>query len=388
MQLVSRGAMKLALALLMAAMAAGGAQAESQMVDGAQLVLTNTLSSDTVIGVDPALSGHVRVTLDGESGDTGCLSLIGGASAVVSTSGCSAESGALRIDVPPGAPITLTNTSDGAVHLPDTDAPVTLTLTGSGDVNGGRVGYLTLAVHGSSDVKLGVVRGGAALEMTGSGDVRLTSVLGALVIKRQGSGDLAVGHIEAPTVDIQSSGSGDTLLGGGSIATLVSHMQGAGDLAVAADVHDGDVSAYGGGDVKLGRITGTVRRSHGGGSDIYVGGPHALDSVIGKVAMAVGNGESFDTTSSQAPSILGHLLTACVVGLMAYIVWRIIKRGGGVAAMRSSFGRSGRPEPAAPTHPGVVAVCDMMARLDQRLGRVEGYVTSREFDLQQKFRQL
>jgi hypothetical protein len=33
-------------------------------------------------------------------------------------------------------------------------------------------------------------------------------------------------------------------------------------------------------------------------------------------------------------------------------------------------------------------VCDALKRVEDRLGRVEGYVTSREFDLQQKFKKL
>jgi len=369
----------LSLALLLAAFAgAGAARAETRTLEGETLVLTDTLPNSTIISTDPSLSGHVRVSMDG---DLHCLSLTGGATAVVATSGCSDESGTLRIDVPSSMPLTLSMNGDGGLRLGATDAPVILTTTGDGDVAAGRVGRLVLSVHGSSNVTFGAVRGGASLDMTGSGDVRLASLDGGLVLKHEGSGDLAIGHIESASVDLESTGSGDMLFGAGEIASLVAHLQGHGDLAVAARVHDGDVRAYGGGDVKLGQITGTLNRASGDGSDIIVGGPAVVDTIIGQVAKAVG--EHRDGTNVVVHSTGGgHFLALILVGIMAYIGWRMIKRRGGVSTLRRA------PPSAAPSNPGVVAVCDTMARLEERLGRVEQYVTSREFELQQKFRKL
>jgi hypothetical protein len=374
----------LGLALALAALASpGGARAETRTLSGQQLVLTNTLTGDTIISTDPSLSGAIRVSMDD---GVGCLSLVGGETAVIATSGCSDDSNTLRIDVPPHMPLTISSTGDGTLRLGDTLAPVVLTLTGSGDVTGGRVGRLVLGVHGNSDVSLGAVLQGGVLEMTGSGDVRLASLNGELVVKHQGSGDLAIGHIEVASADLESTGSGDMLLGGGLIGTLVAHLNGHGDLAVAATVHNADVSAHGGGDVKLGPVTGTLNRSAGGGSDIYVGGPEVVDTVIAQVAKAVGSGKSSTVTVDTDHHSAGHFFTFIAVCIMLYIGWRIVRRGRGGAAPMGA--RAGRAPDAPPSNPGVATICATMSRLEERLGRVEYYVTSREFDLQQKFRKL
>jgi hypothetical protein len=103
---------------------------------------------------------------------------------------------------------------------------------------------------------------------------------------------------------------------------------------------------------------------------------------MAKVASMVGGSRSTVHTSSHW---FGHLVALVLVGVMLFFVWRIVRRGGGIAGLRSA-GR--QPGPGAPLHPGVVAVCDIMARLEQRLGRLETYVTTREFDLNRKFREM
>ncbi len=353
------------------------AWADSREIAGASLVLNNTRSEDTVISTDPTLAAHVRVSMDG---DLNCLTLTGsGSGAVIGTSRCSDDAGTLRIDVPPQMPLTITSNSSGDIRISDTAAPVILNLGGSGDVTGGRTGPLVLNMHGSSDVQLGDVEGLASLEMIGSGDVRLAGVFGTLVLKHHGSGDLAVGHVDAPSVEIESTGSGDMVLGGGHVDVLNVHMHGDGDLAVAAPVRDGDVSAYGGGDVKIGVVSGTLHRASGGDSGIYVGGPSVVDTLIGKVATEIATHHRHTVTVTSSSHTHAGMVVVGAVAL--FIVWRIARR-------RPVPGAPARSMGAGPGHPGVVAVCDALKRVEDRLGRVEGYVTSREFDLQQKFKKL
>jgi len=362
-------------AMLAVLTASGTARAETREIQGETLVLNSSMSADTVISTDATLSGHVRVSLDSH---LDCLSATGGVTAIVTTSGCTDDAGTLRIDVPPDMPLNITGNGDGNIHLNATHAPLILSMNGSGDVTGGDVGRLVLSVHGSSDVKLGAVQGGAVLDMTGSGDVRLASVAGELVLKHHGSGDLAVGHIEAPVVSIESTGSGDMLFGAGNIATLAARMQGNGDLGVAAPVHDADINTYGGGDVKLGAVTGTLNRHSGDGSDIIIGGPALVDTIIGKVATSISTGDSHTVTTSSGGA---HFLHFLLFAIGAFIIWRLIRRRGG-------FPRPAQPVAAASVHPGVAAITEKLRHVEERLGRVEGYVTSREFDLQQKFKKL
>jgi len=135
-----------------------------------------------------------------------------------------------------------------------------------------------------------------------------------------------------------------------------------------------------------------LNRSASAGSDVVVGGPSLVDTVIGEVAHKVGTEDSSGHTGTSVtihhsqPTFFGHLLTLVFAGIVLYIIWRMVQRRGGVTAMKARF--AGSPPSAGPINPGVVAVCEIMARLDQRLGRVETYVTSREFDLQRKFKDL
>jgi hypothetical protein len=352
--------------------AAGTAGAETREIEGETLVLNSSMSADTIISVDPSLAGRIRVSLDR---NFDCLSATGGVTAVITTSGCPNNAGTLRIDVPHEMPLNITGNGDGNIHLFATHAPLILSLNGSSDVTASDVGHLVLSVHGSSDVKFGAVEGGAVLDMSGSGDVRLASVAGAIVLKHSGSGDLAVGHIEAPVVSVESTGSGDMLFGSGSVGTLAARMQGDGDLAIAAPVHDADVNAFGGGDVKLGAVTGTLHRNSGDGSDIIIGGPALVDTIIGKVAQSISVSEGHTVST---PSGGGQFFHFVLFAIAAFIVWRLISR-------RNSIVR--RPAGTA-IHPGVAAITEKLKSVEDRLGRVEGYVTSREFDLQQKFKKL
>jgi len=359
--------------VLAASAAAIQASAETRDYAGETLVFSDTMTSDAVISTDPALSGHVRVSMDG---NLSCLTITDTAAVAISTSGCSEDAGTLRIDVPPDMPITVTGNGDGNLRIADTNGPLILSMNGTGNVTGGHVGRLVLSLHGSSNISFGAVSGDATLEMTGDGDVRLASVAGALALKHHGDGDLAVGHIEGLALEIESTGSGNELIGAGSVGTLVVHIQGDGDLALAATVHDADISAYGGGDVKLGKITGTLHRASGDGSDIIIGGPAMVNTVIGKVANAIGTHQGSDRGGDRSHGFT-HFLMFIVVCVMAFIIWRIVRRGGSRAA----------PAPGV-MHPGVAAITETLKRVEDRLGRVEGYVTSREFDLQQKIKKL
>jgi hypothetical protein len=370
----------LAAALTLATcMAAPAAFADSRTVEGSTLVLDDTMSSDVVINVKSTLANHIVFSAHG---DLSCLSVVGTGAVSVSTSGCD-SSGRLAIDVPRGTPLTITAGGSGNIRFADDiAATVTLSLTGSGDLVGrGITGALVLDVHGANDVSLGNISGEATLDMAGSGDVRLAGIDGVLALKHTGSGELAVGHVESPSVTIDSTGSGDMLFGRGDIRSLVAHLQGNGDLGVAAEVHDGDIRAYGGGDVKLGRVTGSLAKANGDDSDIIVGGPRIVDTVVGEVAKKIAEDPESDSESRSTHSYSVHGLMLLVLAIAAFILWRIMRRPGGLAGLRAKV-------PVAPSHPGVVALCERMARMEERLGRVEGYVTSREFDLHQKFRNL
>jgi hypothetical protein len=207
---LSAGALFAALALT------GTARADTRTFIAKQLVLRDTLQEDTVIEPDTSLVGQVRITRDD---GLDCLNIVEGGALVVDTARCDSDE-SLHIDVPPGMPLVLTANGGGDIKIGDIGGPLTLDLTGHGDVKAGRTGPLILTLVGGSDVSLGSVFGPSELTMSGSGDVKMTGARGPLTIRSSGSGDLAIGSIDSATVDVQGSGHGDILIGGGTIGSL------------------------------------------------------------------------------------------------------------------------------------------------------------------------
>jgi hypothetical protein len=361
---------------------AAPAHADTQTITAHSLVLSDSLQEDTSIQPDVTLNGAVRVTM--EDG-LDCLTMVHGDTLVIETARCGSDS-ALRIEVPPGFPITLKASAGGDIKIGNIGGPLNLSVSGSGDINTGHTGLLTISSGGSSDISVGAVDGPAVLTLSGSGDVRMKSVNGPLIIKKSGSSDVAVGSVESPAVEVQNSGSGDVLLGGGTIGSLKVDINGSGDFATAATSRDAELNAHGGGDMRVGPVTGHIIRNSGGGSEIHIGTSALVGSVITDVAKAIGDDDShrriitFDGGNSMAE----HVATLIVAGFLIYLIYRIIRRN----SRTRTTARQAAASQSPPTHPGVIAVCETLARVEQRLGRVEAYVTSREFDLQQKFREM
>jgi hypothetical protein len=83
-----------------------------------------------------------------------------------------------------------------------------------------------------------------------------------------------------------------------------------------------------------------------------------------------------------------HVVAGLMVLGLLVALWRTIARHGGVARFARPGGRPESGGAPAPRHAGVIAVCDKIAELEKRLARVEIHVTSREFDLNRKFREI
>jgi hypothetical protein len=107
------------------------------------------------------------------------------------------------------------------------------------------------------------------------------------------------------------------------------------------------------------------------------------ESLNGASAHGEGGGGAI---GSAVGSAVGHVLAGMVVLGVLIAVWRTVMRNGGPNVLRDRFHSS--TTPAAPRDPGVIALCELMASLERRLARVEIHVTSREFDLNRKFREI
>lgn len=372
--------------LLAAALAHSPARADDLTVAGAHLVLTLNGASDVRIATSGELHGQVRIT--GE--DAGCLSSHeGGGTVVLDDAACGSNFDNATIIVPRDMPLTLSVNGSGNVTLGDSDAPVAVSLHGSGDFHAGDLAVLNLSVFGSGDSAIGAIRQTGALAMNSNGSVKIQRAAGIFHAHLTGSGDLAVGTAATMATDVEIDGSGDVSIGAGSVGALHARVAASGDLIVGGTALTADLTASGGGDIRVADVSGPVTRRATGGSSITT--HSGLASGIGKIvnfgiALDDDGGALRGRVAQAGGSTVHHVLAGIFVLFVLFLIWRSLQRRGGVAALRAQLGRPGGA--AAPAHPGVIAVRETLARLDGRLARVESYVTEREFELHRKFRDL
>jgi hypothetical protein len=366
------------------------ARADVRTIAGNSLAMTLTTDQEVSVEPDASLTGQVRLVSD----NTGCLDASAhGGEVQVLTAACDSDSGKLTVMVPPGFAVTMLIAGSGNVHVGDLTGALKATLSSDGDLVAGHSGPVQLAIRGSGDATLRGVAGPAEIDVSGSGTVKLMRLNGSLHYSQHGSGDLAISHIEAPSAQIESAGSGDIAILGGHVAALQVRLYGSGDMAMSGSVDTADLEATGGGDIRIAGVTGTVRRSAHGGSSISVGASDAAgSSAMRRLSKSLSDSDDGDDddgvniTLNHNTGGFGHVVAGVVVLGLLIGVWRTVMRNGGPAAFRQRFGGGGVVAP--PRDPGVIALCDLLAGLEKRLARVEIHVTSKEFDLNRKFREM
>lgn len=369
---------------------APAAQADKLSLSGERLALTTTGDLGVNIEAEGGIGGTVRLVGD----DLSCLHTSAGPVVDVSTEGCGSDLSHLTIMVPPGFPMSLSIQGSGDVHIGDVGGPLDATLNGDGGLSVGRTQTLMLAVHGDGDANVTMVQGSADIRLGASGSAKFGNVQGGLHATLSGSGDMTISRISATAADLSLEGSGDASIGDGTIGALRAATNGTGDVTVAAHVAAADLRASGGGDIKVRDVSGVVTRHSSAGSSIEVGGSgmdtDALRNLhippippIPPIPSININEDNWPHHTSHHSSDAGHIAAGVLVLGLAFFIWRTVQRNGGWQSLR---GRVNPPNEA--THPGVLAVRDTLSRLDGRLAQVEYYVTSKEFDLQRKFREL
>jgi hypothetical protein len=369
----------------------GAALADTRTLHGGNLSLTVTSDSATTIETDPSLSHTVRVVAD----SVDCLDAPeSGGEVRLSTATC-ADSGQLTVMVPPNFPVALTMAGSGNVRVGDLQGPLSATISSDGDLTVRHATMLQLAIRGSGDSTVQSVDGPATIKIDGSGTVKLMRLNGPLEYTQHGSGDLVVAHIEAPAASFDSEGSGDAVVTDGHIAVLHVRTNGSGDFAMGGSVDSADLEAAGGGDIKVPHVHGRVQRHASGGSTIVVGGGGDIGAAAMKLAASALDSDDSADHDSDVNITVGHehggffhfIAGILVLGVLV-VVWRTLSRNGGLSGLRTRFAATAGGPPAMPSHPGVVALCDLVGALERRLARVETHVTSREFDLNRKFRDI
>lgn len=146
--------------------------------------------------------------------------------------------------------VELGNGGCGSWNIANTEGPVSLSISGSGDMHAGTSTALDASISGSGTMTAGATRD-LEVSLSGAGDVIVARVDGPTEISIAGAGDVAVRAGTAPTLSISIAGVGDVEFDG-----------------VAGDV---DISLAGAGDVSIARATGSVSRSIAGAGDIRIG---------------------------------------------------------------------------------------------------------------------
>lgn len=148
------------------------------------------------------------------------------------------------------ASVELGNGGCGTWHVANTEGPVSLRVSGSGDIRAGTSASLDIRIGGSGSVRAGATR--------------------ELDIAIGGSGDVVVARADGPT-DISIGGSGDVDIRAGTVPDLSISIAGSGDVNFGGVAGDVNVSIAGSGDVVVARATGAVSRSVVGAGDIRIG---------------------------------------------------------------------------------------------------------------------
>jgi hypothetical protein len=370
---------------------APGARADEFQMHGNRLVLTLNGNNDSTIDIDSSLHDAIRIS--GEN--AGCLTNHGGGGVIsIDDSTCNEDLDGLKIDVPANYPLILTMHGSGNVTMGNLEGQLVATVSGNGDLHAGRVAGLVLNMTGSGDASVQAAEGPAEITIAGNGDVKIPLLNGPLHVRQSGAGDLSIGAIDAPAADFTLQGSGDAAIGHGSVGALRAQVHGSGDLVMAATALTADLTASGGGDIRIADVTGMVSRHSSGGSSISTHASGLERLGVGGLANLIssssddddGHGSNVHVYVPNGGRVFHHLLAGAFVVFVLFMIWRTVQRRGGINAVSNAMRARGAP--TQPTHPGVLAVRDTLARLEGRLARVEGYVTEREFELHRKFRDL
>ena len=345
---------------------AGTANAE---LAGHRLSVVGSCASGGSVAIDPdpALAGEVVVEGPATSPPT-----TGADGTVTVMPACGDET--LRIRVPFTFPVSVEISGDRSLHLGDLAGPV------------------SIVVNGSS-LSAGALAGPVRLEGIGDDDMTIASLSGPTDIVLRGSGDLAIGQATVPTLAITTQGSGDVRIGGGTVERLDLAMRGSGDVRIAGTVGQGSVDDAGNGDVSIDRVTGDLSETQSGPGDIHVGTRDHGGPTPPSIAITPPSMPSMPVINIHQPHFNFRADTENdVVGLAEAVLKLVLFAAAAVGALLVARVWLRRRRVASPVtasaHPEITRLADRLEAVARRTGALEQAVTSDEFDLDRRFRDI
>ncbi len=154
-------------------------------------------------------------------------------------------------------------------------AKTNLVKNGSGDLNvaQGQAGILSARLGGSGNVILPDV-GESEFDQNGSGDIRVRKLEGKSSLRLHGSGKFNASSINAPSFDIDQTGSSDVEIRGGTVGALKIAAVGSGNIMLRIVADSADINLTGSGDIHINKVTGSLNRNNRGSGTIQVSETH------------------------------------------------------------------------------------------------------------------
>jgi hypothetical protein len=253
------------LAAMVAALPLAGVRAASR-----EAMLTgNGLSIDTPCAVavdiepDPGLIGQMSISATADHPEElDRLVLESGTPAKIHTGllGCWHPLGFgsfertlhLTVRVPAGSAMTIDESGSGRYRLGDIDGPLKLDLSGSADVQAGRMAGLTV-------------------DVSGSGDVHVAALHDKVGITLSGHGAVLVDRADAPALVADLSGAGSVQINAGGIGQVKLDDSGMGSMRFGASVGEATVNLSGVGSVHFAKLAGALHKDVSGVGTVTIG---------------------------------------------------------------------------------------------------------------------
>jgi hypothetical protein len=156
----------------------------------------------------------------------------------------------LTLTVPAGLPINITEAQGTDYTIGDTNGPLTVSSTGTGDVSAGAIT-------------------GLKADLAGDGDLQIARATGPIVATLSKNGDLDIANANAPATTLTLDGDGDVNIAAGNLGALNATLSKAGDLRVPASSSAALVLSADG-DVDLGPVSGQLTATLTGDGDLSV----------------------------------------------------------------------------------------------------------------------
>lgn len=244
--------------------AAAHAEALTLSATGPRLAIDSPCAREVDVTVDPNLHGQARLEAEAanqgelaqlvfDSGEAARLHISGPECWSHDYNGGFSPTLVVRLSVPQGFAVAVTESGAGTYHIGPTGGALTLDISGAAKVTAESATSLDADLSGEADISVAHAAGNAHLELSGAGRI-------------------AIGNASIIHMNIDMSGNGAVTLNGGSVKKADIDVSGNGTVNLSATIGDARVDVSGNGDISLAHVTGTLSKEIDGQGNVRVGG--------------------------------------------------------------------------------------------------------------------